>query len=225
MTKNRRENTTALIVAAGEGRRLGGLPKALIELEHMPLIQHVAKAVANVAAQIIVGVRAADLDQVKALLGDTATVIAGGASRQETVQLLLARADREMVLIHDVARPFASSSLYAAVVDAAFTFGGAAPVLPASKSDSVALADGEWLGHALPRENVVRIQTPYAFTRKSLVHALEVARAQNAEPTSVTTLLSQAGYRTRLIAGDPDNIKITYPEDLKGVPVRVSAGT
>lgn len=225
MTKNRRENTTALIVAAGEGRRLGGRPKALITLDDVPLVQHVVQAVTDVAGQIIVGVRPADLDQIQTLLGDTATVVAGGASRQETVQLLLARADREMVLIHDVARPFTSLALYAAVIDAAFAFGGAAPVLPASTSDSVAMADGDWLGDALSRDHVVRIQTPYAFARESLVHAFDLARAQNTEHTSVTTLVSNAGYRTRLIPGDPNNIKITFPEDLQNTHARLAGGT
>lgn len=223
MTKNQFENTATLILAAGEGLRLGGQPKAFIELNGKPLIQHVTQAVSQFSSQVIVGVRAADLEQVQILLGNAATVVAGGTSRQQTLELLLALADREMILIHDVARPFASAALYNSVLQAAFEFGGAAPMLPASKRDAVAMADGDWLGEPLPRNRVVRIQTPCACTRLSLVHAMRLAREQNREDTSVAALLSHAGYKTRLIDGDPDNVKITFPKDLEDAPERLAS--
>jgi 2-C-methyl-D-erythritol 4-phosphate cytidylyltransferase len=225
MADSRPERTAALIVAAGEGRRLGGQPKALIALDGKPMIQHVIGTVRAFSSQIIVGVRAADLEVVRDLLGDAATVIAGGPSRQDTVQRLLAQADREMVMIHDVARPFASPALYASVLQAAFEFGGAAPVLPASSSDSVAMAHENWLGEPLPRDRVVRIQTPYAYKRSSLLRAMQLAQEQNWEDTSVTSLLFRAGYRTRLVDGDPDNVKVTYPQDLVDARTRLEGTT
>lgn len=222
ITKDQCENTSTLILAAGEGLRLGGQPKAFIELDQKPLIQHVTQLVSAFSAQVIVGVRPDDVNRAQDLLGDSATVVAGGASRQQTVEILLALADREMVLIHDVARPFASSALYSSVLRAAFEFGGAAPALRASKSDSVAMVDGDWLGAPLPRDRVVRVQTPCAFTRESLVQALRLAKDEKREETAVAALLSLAGYKTRLIDGDPENVKITYIEDLQDAPMRWS---
>lgn len=214
MTNDRRDHTSALIVAAGEGRRMGGQPKALIEFDGKTLVQHVTEAAMQVAGQVIVGVRAADQSTIEALLDPSVIVVTGGDTRQETVEQLLGFADRMMVLIHDVARPFASQALYVSVLDAAFDVGGAAPILRASTRDSIALADGDTLGDPLPRDRVVRIQTPYAYRRTALIDALGRAREAQRVDTSVTSLLTHAGYATKLVPGDPANIKITYPKDL-----------
>lgn len=214
MTEPLQARTSALIVAAGSGLRLGDRPKALLELEGKTLVEHVAQSVRAFSSQVIVGVRSEDVARVQPLLGDQVTVLSGGATRQKTVERLLAVADRDIVLIHDVARPFASRTLYQSVLQAALQFGGAAPVLQASTSDSVALVDGDWLGDTLPRDRVVCIQTPYAFTRRSLQRAIRLAKEEGWEETSVTTLLTRAGYKVRLVEGDLMNTKITYPKDV-----------
>ena len=215
MTSNFHDNTCTLIVAAGDGTRLGGQPKALVMVGGMTLIERVTKLVSEFSSQVVVGVRKEDVSHVRKIVAPGIDVVPGGVTRQETVQHLLAKARKQMVLIHDVARPFTSQTLFESVLEAAFRYGGATPVLPATKSDSIALSDGEWLGAPLPRDKVVLTQTPYAFERQSLVEAMRQAEEEGWEDTTITALMTRAGYRVRLVPGETVNSKITYPQDLQ----------
>ncbi len=209
--------TSALILAAGHGSRLGGRQKALVEVGGATLVEHAVRSVQHVASQVLVGVAEGSAPAVSEILGSGCEVVVGGATRQLTVQHLLARAVNEIILIHDVARPLASPELFEAVAEAAFRFGGAVPVLPATRRDSIALGDGDWLGAPLPRGDVVLTQTPYAFSRESLVKAMRRAEEDGWQDTTITALLTRAGHRIRLVEGEAANVKITFPEDLAAV--------
>ena len=97
----------------------------------------------------------------------------GGASRQESARLGLGASSCGIVLVHDAARPFVTSRLIEAVVEAARVHGAAFPGVPAT--DTLRQADGEgW--QTLPREQVVQVQTPQGFRRDILerAYALEM---------------------------------------------------
>lgn len=206
--------TSALILAAGDGVRLGGQAKALIELGGVTLVERIAKLVRDFASQVIVGVREEDVTRVCEIIGSGFEVVAGGATRQQTAQYLVARARNQMILMHDVARPFASPDLFRSVLESASIYGGATPAVPVLPSDSIALSDGGWLGAPLPRDKVVLTQTPYAFVRQSIIEALRQAEERGYKETTITALLTQAGYPVHLVQGETTNIKITYPQDL-----------
>lgn len=214
MAENKRNHVSALILGAGEGLRLGGRPKALIELAGETLVERAIKTARQVASQIIVGVRPASVNQVREMLDCECEVVAGGETRQQTAELLLARARNRIVLFHDVARPLASSKLFQAVVKLAAIHGGATPAIRATLRDSIALANGDWLGSALPRDKVILTQTPYAFKRKFVIRAMNQASKEGWHDTTITALLTRASFPIRLVEGESSNIKITYPEDL-----------
>ncbi|MGI9288759.1 MAG: IspD/TarI family cytidylyltransferase [Pseudomonadales bacterium] len=211
------ERTSALILAAGQGTRLGGKQKAFIEVGGSTLVERAVGSVRHFASQILIGVEAESIPLIREIVGTECEVIAGGATRQQTVQHLMARAENEIKLIHDVARPLATYSLFKAVVKTASRFGGAVPVLPATRRDSIALSDGEWLGAPLPRNKVVLVQTPYAFSRASITEAIRRAEDDGWQDTTITALLTRAGYRMRLVEGEMANVKITFPEDLAAI--------
>lgn len=208
-----RDDVAALILAAGEGDRLGGKPKALLAAGGTTLLEHAVALVAPFAAQVIVGVRPADVAAATALLGDSATIVAGGRTRQETCRIVLAEATRPLVLLHEVARPLATPELIAQVLAAAREFGAACPCLPASRRDAVAITDGDFFGAALPLDRVVLIQTPQAYRREIISDTLNKARENGWEGASVPPVCVQAGYRVRMIAGERENLKITFRED------------
>ena len=108
----RAEDVTALILAAGEGDRLGK-PKAFLSVGGMTLLEYAVALVAPFAAEVIVGVRRADMAQAGVLLGDSAVPVAGGATRQQTLLNGLAAATRPFILLHEVARPLATPELEA----------------------------------------------------------------------------------------------------------------
>jgi 2-C-methyl-D-erythritol 4-phosphate cytidylyltransferase len=219
-----RGEVSALILAAGSGTRLGQ-SKAFLECAGKTLLERVVERALMFADEVLVGVSREDLGRVPASIHRSVVVLAGGATRNATVQALLARATRQLVLLHDVARPLAPPALFAAVLHAAQTHGAAASYLVASPRDSVALEDGGFLGAALPRDRVVQLQTPQAFRRDWLedtFRRLDGPVLQQAP--SVPPLLAEAGYRVRLVPGSPDNIKITFPEDWEIVRAKLSAG-
>ena len=158
------DDVSAIILAAGSGARMADRPKAFLKVGGATLVERVVGQVRFFAAEVIVGVRDCDIDWASRLLeGLPVIVIAGGATRQGTVELVLARATRRLILLHEAARPLTPPRLFSEVLAAADTFGAATPVFPAGPRDSLALRDGEFLGEALPRDDVIATQTPQAF--------------------------------------------------------------
>jgi 2-C-methyl-D-erythritol 4-phosphate cytidylyltransferase len=208
-----RGRVSGMIAAAGAGERLGGQPKAFLQANGITLLERAVALLEPWCGQLIAGVRAEECAQAERLLGNRARVLAGGATRQDTLATLLAPATGEFVLLHDVARPFASAALIRRVLEAAAAHGAAAPALPFAPGDSLALRNGDWLGESLPREHVIGTQTPYAFRRELLLAAYARSQAEGWQETSTTTLLTRAGIPVHLVPGEPGNWKITYTDD------------
>ena len=216
-----RDEVSALILAAGSGTRLGQ-SKAFLECDGKTLLERAVEQAVSFAGEVLVGLSREDLARVPACVHRAAVVMPGGETRQGTVEALLARATRPLVLLHDVARPLAQPELFAAVLQAAQAHGAAAPYLLASRRDSLALEDGGFLAAALPRDRVVQTQTPQAFRRDWLVDVFrQVQGAALQQATSVPPLLVDHGYRVRLVPGSPDNVKITFPEDWESIHAKL----
>ena len=202
---------TAIVLAGGTGERIGGLPKAFLDHGGRSLLDHAVTLLAPFAASLVVCLPGDLLDRAPA--GTIA--VAGGASRQASLLAGLARAQTRFVVIHEVARPFATSGLVRAVL-AAMTAGAdaAVPVTPMTVRDSVVgLQEGRIVA-VTPRENLGYSQTPQAYRRERLDAALQAARAQGRDEASAFAPLLRAGARIEAVAAPPGNIKITYPEDL-----------
>ncbi len=205
-------DVSALILAAGSGERLGE-SKAFLAANGRTLLERAVEAVTPVAAEVIVGVPEADLARALELTGKTATVISGGETRQQTIEILLAGATRQFILLHEVARPFASLDLFTRVLAAAAEFGAACPCLPASRRDALATIEGEFYSKPLTLDGTVRTQTPHAYRRDLLTDVLTRAQEYGWTTQSIVPLCVQAGYPVRMIPGQHDNLKITFPED------------
>ena len=218
------DHVSALILAAGLGERMGGQPKAFMAAGTSTLLERVVALVRPFAAEIIVGLPEDEVGRGRTLLDGAGTIVAaGGASRQETVSILLAHAGNRLVLIHEVARPFAGPALFAAVLAAADRHGAAVPVLPVSRRDSLALRDGDHFGEPLDRGRVVALQNPQAYDRDILCAAEPAAGAAGLAEPSTANLVARAGTPVHLVPGEPDNIKLTYPEDWDAAFDRLSA--
>jgi 2-C-methyl-D-erythritol 4-phosphate cytidylyltransferase len=212
------QDVSALILGAGEGARLGHRPKAFLSLQGQTLLARAILAVAPFSSEILVGVRGADLElgQVQAAalgLEQQITLLPGGTERQETVARLAARAARPFVLLHEVARPFALPENFDNVLAAAQQYGAAALFTELLVRDGLALMQDGVFHCALPRSQVVALQTPHAYAR-DILHSAHVraAEAHHREDSTVA-LVQWAGYSVRLLRGCAENVKITYPED------------
>jgi 2-C-methyl-D-erythritol 4-phosphate cytidylyltransferase len=215
--------TTAVLLAAGAGRRLGwAIPKAFVPLGGRPMVEYslIAMATSGAIDEVVLVVPPGEQRRVKALLVArmdeflVEAVVSGGDTRQASVrcglQAMSARTDR--VICHDAARPFASAGLFAFVAAGLAGFEGAIPVVPTP--DTVKRIQGGRVVETLPRDELGLTQTPQAFLAAALRTAHERAVAEGREATDDAMLLEAAGFRVAAVEGEASNFKITTPEDL-----------
>lgn len=220
-----RESVTALILGAGRGDRFGNRPKALLELGGQTLLKRAVELVSPYCGQLIAGLPVDLLEEAGRLDSlSRVTLMTGGATRQESVARLAQQASGEFVLLHEVARPFATPCLIERVLDAAVRDGAASLAIPLPVRDGLAICDGGALDAPLDRDRVVALQSPQAFRRDWLVAACERATCEGWADQSTTFLLHRCGYRISLVDGDADNLKLTWPEDWNCATQRVRDG-
>jgi 2-C-methyl-D-erythritol 4-phosphate cytidylyltransferase len=210
----------AVVLAAGPGARLGlREPKGFVEVAGKPMVAWAIEAAAGCPAvgSVVVTVPAGTEERARAGAASAkpVVVVAGGASRHASVGAALAAIPKDVpvVVCHDAARPFASSQLFIAVVEAleAGDADGAIPVVPVP--DTVKrVRDGFVVGTEEPRAELALAQTPQAFRRELLVRAREAAPERSF--TDDAAAVAAAGIRVRMIPGDRRNLKITTLEDL-----------
>lgn len=200
---------------------MGGVDKTMAPLAGRPLLWHsVAAFERSPWVDEIVVVTREDLeDSVRALFAGEAfpkvrAVTRGGATRQESSRRGVAAlsGDREIVLIHDGARPLVSDAVIARVVGAAVDVGAALPGVP-----PVATIKREEDGRSaetLDRTRLREAQTPQGFRRDVLARALAAAEADGYAGTDEASLVERAGDPVACVEGERRNLKVTVPEDL-----------
>jgi 2-C-methyl-D-erythritol 4-phosphate cytidylyltransferase len=208
-----------VVVAGGSGTRFG-LAKQYERIGGQRMIDRSAGVAAEAGAGVVVVVPAADVERERDAMS-TATVVAGGSTRSESVRAGLAAVpvDATIVCVHDAARPFASLALFEAVA-AAVRAGadGAIPGLPVT--DTIKVVDVERAVVATPdRASLVAVQTPQAFR----ADVLRRAHASGGEGTDDAALVEALGGRVVVVDGEADNRKITHPEDLAWADAKARA--
>ncbi len=144
----------------------------------------------------------------------------GGSSRQESVfkglkAVQSACPDADYVLIHDGARPFVTQKLASEVASAAATFGASVPGLTPVDTQKEVDEKGFVVRH-LVRSSLAAVQTPQGFKFPELFSAHEkAAQDTSREFTDDTEIWGQYCGAVKVVSGDVNNIKITYPSDLE----------
>jgi 2-C-methyl-D-erythritol 4-phosphate cytidylyltransferase / 2-C-methyl-D-erythritol 2,4-cyclodiphosphate synthase len=214
-------HVTAIIAAAGAGRRLGGaVPKQLLEIGGRSILQHSVDAFLShdrVTEVIVVlpGSLAAAPPAWIASAGARVRVVEGGTRRQDSVANAFDRVDArsDVVLVHDAARPFVTPDLISRSIDAAVAHGAA--IVAVAVADTVKRVDGSGVvAETLPRETIYLAQTPQAFRRAVLGDAIALGRSGVAA-TDEAMLAEKAGHPVHVIPGDAVNVKITTAADLE----------
>lgn len=196
-----------LIPAAGTGARLGLGHKAFVEVGGKTLLARAVAALSPIVDEVIVACpEGCRVDM------PGARVVAGGATRQESVRRLLEATSADFVLIHDAARPFLPPGVARAVLAAAREVGAATAALPLA--DTLVRAEGQSWAQGLSREDLWAIQTPQGFARGVLLAAHEEARKDVWAATDDAGLVARAGGEVRLVPGDARLFKVTGPGDL-----------
>jgi 2-C-methyl-D-erythritol 4-phosphate cytidylyltransferase/2-C-methyl-D-erythritol 2,4-cyclodiphosphate synthase len=219
---------TAIIAAAGSGRRLGaGVPKQLLEVGGTTILERSVGAFATHprVGEVVVSLPAelaADPPRWLGALGPRVRVVAGGERRQDSVANAFdaIAADAEIVLVHDAARPFVTPDVISRAIDAAAAHGAAIAAIGAH--DTVKRVEGTAIVETLPRESIHLAQTPQAFRRRVLQDAVTLGRS-GVIATDEAALAERAGYQVHVIEGDPANVKITTNHDLEAARGRTPA--
>ena len=162
------------------------------------------------------------------LAGSRILFAAGGPTRRASVHNALLRLEQcrpSHVLIHDGARPWIKPELIEKIIDAAIKFGAVIPALPLLETPKELMpnepaAEGPtFIKRHLRRSSLCAAQTPQGFKFPELLAAHEKAaeREQNEklEYTDDAEVWGEFVGQVAVISGDPENRKITYPEDLR----------
>jgi 2-C-methyl-D-erythritol 4-phosphate cytidylyltransferase len=148
-------------------------------------------------------------------LRKVAHIVAGAETRQQSVAagFRCVGEDVDVVVIHDGARPFISSSLIQASIEQAYRNGSAVVAIPVSDTLKRVSASGEVV-ETINRQNLWRAQTPQAFQRSVLERALAYAEECQIEGTDEASLVELLANPVHILLGSIWNVKVTTPDDL-----------
>jgi 2-C-methyl-D-erythritol 4-phosphate cytidylyltransferase / 2-C-methyl-D-erythritol 2,4-cyclodiphosphate synthase len=203
-------DAAVVLVAAGRGSRMGGeVPKQWRALGGTTVAAHTVAAFrAAGLSRIVLVIQPHDADHAQAL---GLPWVAGGDSRTGSVRAALAalaETPPRLVLIHDAARPLVTPELIHRVLAALDAHPGAAPALPVT--DALWLGSGGLVAGTRDREELFRAQTPQGFRYDALAAAY--AAHPDDAPDDVA-IARAAGLEVAIVAGDEDNLKLTWPDD------------
>jgi 2-C-methyl-D-erythritol 4-phosphate cytidylyltransferase len=211
----------AIVVGAGDGRRLGGdRPKAFVGLGDEVMLAHSVRMLDDhPAVDGIVLVVPEGWEEPATLLADelvagkVAAAVAGGSSRAASVAAGLAAVpdDADLILVHDAARPFAKPELVSRVLEALGQADGAVPGVPLT--DTVKRVHAGVVVETPDRSQLVAVQTPQGF-RADVLRRAHAQADELAAATDCASLVEAAGGRVAVVEGDPANLKVTTPDDL-----------
>jgi 2-C-methyl-D-erythritol 4-phosphate cytidylyltransferase len=218
-------HVTAIVVAAGAGRRIGGaIPKTYLPIAGRPLVLRTMDRMfsARSVERVVLVVAADEMERCAALLrGDAAlrdrpfVLQTGGATRQQSAKRGLEKlgADTDVVIIHDGARPFVSAALIDGCVNAAAEKGAVVVGLPVRDTIKV-VGDGRRIQNTPERSSLWEIQTPQVFQAALIVAAHDQAERDGVEATDDAMVVERFGQPVFILDGERTNIKITLPEDI-----------
>lgn len=218
------DNSAAVIVAAGAGKRMGtATRKQYLSLAGDPILFHTLKAfdACSAIAAITLVVPPEEMDWVAETivnhldLKTPVTLCPGGEERQDSVRLGLDAIDAHhpLVAIHDGVRPLIRSHQIKGCLCAAAEHGAAILAVPVA--DTLKKADvRQMVQHTVAREAIWLAQTPQAFSLGLIRHAHQDAFDAGVKGTDDAALVERLGVPVHLVSGSRRNIKVTTPEDL-----------
>ncbi|HLX56383.1 MAG TPA: 2-C-methyl-D-erythritol 4-phosphate cytidylyltransferase [Ktedonobacteraceae bacterium] len=217
------ETCSAIIAAAGSSQRMQGNDKLWIPLAgRLTLARAIDVFDASPLIDRIVLVLNAERTAEAATLCQQegwrkiASIVAGGARRQDSVRLGLdVLADSapqcQWVMIHDGARPLVTPAMLEAGLQAARQYQAAIAAVPVK--DTIKCVERNFVTATIDRSQHVAIQTPQVFSFSLIHHAHHAPQSQE-EVTDDAALLERLGQRVAVFPGSYTNIKITTQEDV-----------
>ncbi len=225
-----------IVVAAGKGSRFGSdLPKQFCKIGNTPVLAITLQRLddiftnnlltAKYEAKTLLVLSEHHLELWKDICSEFPipphTIIIGGASRWESVKNAveyirdnnIVDFGSAVITVHDGARPLIDAKLYTDVINGISDGDGCIPAV--AVVDSLRQIDKtSGASHPLDRATIRAVQTPQAFPSDRLINAYLLPYKPTF--TDDASVMAEAGYTDiRMSEGNPHNIKITLPSDLK----------
>ena len=225
--KKKEKNVYCVLLAGGVGKRLGAdIPKQYITVNGKLIIQYAFDTI--IKSEKIDGIVIVIDDAWEDFISQHINIkdkkflgfARGGTSRQESIlngmKYLknMIKSEKDVVLIHDAARPNITESLIERCVE----FVDCDGVMPALESFSAMYysEDGLTISSLLRRENVFTGQAPEAFLFNKYYQCFcNMTSLQLAEIKGSSEIAFKSGLKVKLVKGDENNYKITTSNDLK----------
>ena len=214
------KSIAVIIVAAGKGERVGGVPKQYRKLAGRAVL---ARSIAAFTERddiewvvpVINPAHAGLYAELQLSHPNLLPAVGGDATRQGSVRAgleSLAGQAPDLVLIHDAARPLVDAATISGVIEA---LGEAAlPALPVT--DTIKRSgDGRIVEATEDRRTLHAAQTPQGFAFPAILEAHRRAAAEPSEFTDDAAIAEWAGLSVALTAGSGRNIKLTRIEDFE----------
>lgn len=211
-------SVTAIIVAAGAGRRFGA-PKQFALLKGKTVLARCLEKFEGLGAVdgiVLVLAPGRSGEEYQKRYGKIAAIARGGKKRQDSVYAGIKCAEAqetEIVLVHDAARPLVGQDLIERIIDAARKKGAVVPVIPVE--DTIKNVEAHKVIRTEDRKTLFRTQTPQGFSYPLLLDAFDHARRVNFFGTDEAALVERMGKDVFVIPGDRRNIKITTRDDMR----------
>lgn len=220
----------AVVPAGGSGSRMNAtVPKQYLLLNGAPILHHTLNRLSQVEsiAGLVVGIARGDEYWQKSAFIHPKLVatVEAGEHRVDTVLNCLLELEKrgastadDWALVHDAARPCVRPDEIARLMNTCLRerSGG---ILALALSDTIKRAinvDGSLrVKQTVSRDNLWRAMTPQLFKISDLLAAIQSAKSNKLEITDEASAMEAAGFQPLIVPCSSDNIKITYPEDLR----------
>ncbi len=212
----------AIVPAAGVGKRMqADKPKQYLFLAGKTVLEQTLSRLlqAEVFSAIAVAISKEDpyWPELECSRHEKIITAAGGKERADSVlsalkSLRKQAADNDWVLVHDAARPCLRCSDIMHLINE-LKYDDVGGILALSSHDTLKNVSGNSITKTIDRTGIWRALTPQMFRYGMLKQALQEAEG-NPAITDEASALEMQGLQPKIVAGCPDNIKITRPEDL-----------
>ena len=211
---------SAVIVAAGSSRRMGGINKLLLDLGGKTVLERTVGAFDknDDIDEIIITARQEDVNEYNALLSKykkVKNIVVGGETRQKSVANGIAACDEKSTLlaIHDGARPLVTQQIISSTVSAAKEYGAASCAVPVK--DTIKIIDkNSFITDTPDRASLRAVHTPQCFDKRLYCVCVEKLGEKAKDMTDDCRLAELCGVKVKLTDSSYTNIKITTAEDI-----------
>jgi len=220
-----REKVTAIVLAAGQGKRMkSNIQKQFMLIHDKPVLYYSLKKFEDSPriAEVVLVTGADEIDYCRHEIVEkygfskVRHIVPGGKERYHSVyEGLKSCEDADYVYIHDGARPFVDEEMIGRAYEEVRQSGACVVGMPVKDTIKIADEDGN-IAYTPDRSLVWMIQTPQVFSYKIVRKAYDL-QMQNENPSITDDAMvveRMLGKKVHLVEGSYRNIKITTPEDI-----------